>query len=110
MLEGSASAIDKALLEMSARMQAQSRAQSEQLREASRAQSEQLREAISSLRAEHEAALDAVRAGTGAAAALGARPAGLGAGGGRLSTRAKPALGPKRPFSSATPVTYSFSS
>eukprot|EP00966_Prymnesium_polylepis_P291887 6741361-Prymnesium_polylepis.1 len=49
---------------------------------------------MSSLRAEHETALDAVRAGTGTAAALGARPVGLGAGGGRLPTRAKPALGP----------------
>jgi hypothetical protein len=53
-LEGSAFAIDKALLEMSAQGQAQSRAQSEQLQEA-----------VSSLRAEYETALDAVRAGTG---------------------------------------------
>eukprot|EP00966_Prymnesium_polylepis_P230447 5332332-Prymnesium_polylepis.1 len=69
-LEGSASTTDKALLEMSAQLQAQSRAQSEQLREASCAQSKQLREAVSSLRAEHEAALDAVWAGAGEAAAL----------------------------------------
>ena len=92
-LEDSASAFDKALLEMSAHMQVQSRAQSEQLREA-----------VISLRAESETALDTVRAGADAAAALGAGPGGLGAGGGRLPTRTHHALGPKRPFSSATPT------